>query len=314
MIQGKFDVKMRGRLGPDVGDNKSIRILNRIVTWDNQGIKYEADQRHAEIIVKQLGLSEQSNSVVTPGIKDNGESDDKRLGVDEASQYRAIVARANYLCQDRSDIQFSVKELCRTMSEPTVGNWMALKRLGRYLVNKARVTIALDYQDKVNELTIWTDTDFAGCARTRKSTSGGVAMMGKHLIKSWCSTQAIVALSSGEAEYYGIVKGASIGLGLRSMLGDLGIAASLKINTDASAAKGIANRKGLGKVRHIEVNQLWIQDRVSRGDLAINKVNGKENLADALTKYVNSEDIRIHLFKTGQSIQAGRHEIAPEGN
>ena len=175
-----------------------------------------------------------------------------------------------------------------------------------------RVTVVMDYQDNVNELTVWTDTDFAGCVRTRKSTSGGVAMLGKHLMKSWCSTQAIVALSSSEAEYYGIVKGASIGLGLKSMLGDFGIAASIKVNTDASAAKGIANRKGLGKVRHIEVNQLWIQDRVSRGDLAINKVNGKENLADALTKHVNSEDIRIHLFKTGQSIQEGRHEIAPE--
>jgi hypothetical protein len=98
------------------------------------------------------------------------------------------------------------------------------------------------------------------------------------------------------------------------MLGDLGIEVTIKVNTDASAANGIANRKGLGKVRHIEVNQLWIQDRISRGDLVVNKVNGKENLADALTKHVNSEDIRVHLFKTGQFIQAGRHEIAPEGN
>ena len=129
------------------------------------------------------------------------------------------------------------------------------------------------------------------------------------MIKSWCSTQAI-----GEAEYYGIVKGASIGLGLKSMLGDFGIGVTIRVNTDASAAKGMANRKGLGKVRHIEVNQLWIQDRVSRGDLTISKVNGKENLADILTKHVNSEDIRVHLCRTGQSIQTGRHEIAPEDN
>ena len=134
------------------------------------------------------------------------------------------------------------------------------------------------------------------------------------MLKSWCSTQAIVALSSGEAEYYGILKGASIGLGLRSMMGDFGVEVSVRINTDASAAKGMVNRKGLGKVRHIAVNQLWIQDRVSRGDLAISKVNGKENLADILTKHVNNEDIRVHLHKTGQSIQAGRHEIAPEDN
>ena len=55
------------------------------------------------------------------------------------------------------------------------------------------------------------------------------------MVKSWCSTQAIVALSSGEAEYYGIVKGASISMGLRSMMRDLGLEATLRINTDASS-------------------------------------------------------------------------------
>ena len=98
------------------------------------------------------------------------------------------------------------------------------------------------------------------------------------------------------------------------MLGDFGVVVTIKINTDASAAKGIANRRGLGKVRHIAVNQLWIQDRIARGDLIISKVNGKENLADVLTKHVNSEDIRVHLYKTGQCLQEGRHEIAPEDN
>ena len=98
------------------------------------------------------------------------------------------------------------------------------------------------------------------------------------------------------------------------MLEDFGVKVTIRINTDASAAKGIANRRGLGKVRHIAVNQLWIQDRIAKGDLTIIKVNGKENLADILTKHVNSEDIRVHLFRAGQFIQAGRHEIAPEDN
>jgi hypothetical protein len=149
------------------------------------------------------------------------------------------------------------------------------------------MTIKFGYQSVVKEVAIWTDTDFAGCKKTRKSTSGGVAMFGNHMIKSWCSTQSIVSLSSGEAEYYGIVKGGSIGIGLRSMLEDFGVEVSIRINTDASAAKGIANRKGLGKVRHIAVNQLWIQDWISLGDLTIMKVNGKENIADILTKHVN---------------------------
>ena len=96
------------------------------------------------------------------------------------------------------------------------------------------------------------------------------------------------------------------------MMGDFGVEVAIKVNTDASAAKGMANRRGLGKVRHIAVNQLWIQDRIARGDLTIEKVNGKENLSDILTKHVNAEDIRVHLHKTGQTIEQGGHSIAPE--
>ena len=88
-------------------------------------------------------------------------------------------------------------------------------------------------------MTIWTDTNFAGCGRTRKSTRGGVAMLGSHMVKSWCSTQSIVSLSSGEAEYYGIVKGASMGLGIRSMMRDFGVELGVAILTDASAAQGV---------------------------------------------------------------------------
>ena len=58
------------------------------------------------------------------------------------------------------------------------------------------------------------------------------------------------------------------------------------LNTDASAAKGIAMRRGVGKVRHIEVNQLWLQDRVSKGDFSVTKVRGDENPADLMTKHL----------------------------
>ena len=67
-------------------------------------------------------------------------------------------------------------------------------------------------------------------------------------------------------------------------------------------------------MRRIEVNQLWVQDRLARGDLVIENVNGKGNIADALTQHVNPEDIRVHLHKSGQVIAEGRHEIVLEEN
>ena len=216
-IQGRFEVKFRARLGPEPKDDRSVRLLNRVIHWTKEGIKYEADQRHAELVIKDMGLEGTSNSVVTPGGKKEEESMGKRLDKHKALQYRANVARCNYMCQDRSDVQYQVKELCRNMSDPTEADWLMLKRLARYLIGRTRVIITFAYQDNHGVVDAWTDTDYAGCRLTRKSTSGGVVMLGNHMIKSWSSTQAHVTLSSGEAEYYGLVKGASVAIGVKSM-------------------------------------------------------------------------------------------------
>ena len=136
-------------------------------------------------------------------------------------------------------------------------------------------------------------------------------MLGQHLIKAWSSTQSVIALSSGEAEYYGLVKGASIGIGVQSMLSDFAITASIALHTDSSAAKGIGSRRGLGKLRHIELAQLWVQDLVSRGKISITKIAGTDNIADALTKHSSRERLSQYLACTNQYIAQGRHSIMP---
>ena len=136
-------------------------------------------------------------------------------------------------------------------------------------------------------------------------------MLGEHLVKGWSVTQAVIAFSSGEADYYGIVKGSSVGLGARSVLRDLGHNVRVCVMTDSSAAKGMVSRKGLGKVRHVEVNQLWVQQKVGSGEIELRKVEGVSNLADALTKHVEHESIQKHLEGTCQWLADGRHELVP---
>ena len=102
-----------------------------------------------------------------------------------------------------------------------------------------------------------------------------------------------------------------MGLGLLAIMKDMGIAKKLEINTDASAAHGIAHRTGLGKVRHLETCQLWLQQKVANHEIRINKVNGKENLADALTKHVSHEELNYHINGTSGRVEEGRHELAP---
>ena len=110
---------------------KSMRVLNRIVHWTQSGIEYEADQQHVEIIIRDLGLKPDSKSVNSPGTAAKWEDleADKPLNSPERIGYRQIVARGNYISQDRCDIQYAVKELSRRMSSPRASDMRALKGL-----------------------------------------------------------------------------------------------------------------------------------------------------------------------------------------
>jgi hypothetical protein len=158
----------------------------------------------------------------------------------------------------------------------------------------------------------YVDTDFAGCAATRKSTSGGCAMRGTHLIKHWSSTQKTVTLSSGEAELNGIVKGAAEALGLQSLGRDLGVEVGLSLHTDSAAAVGICRRSGIGKVRHLAVGQLWVQEKLKCGAFKLYKIAGTENPADALTKHLARDVLNKHLKAMCLTRLAGRAETAPQ--
>ena len=188
------------------------------MTLTKDGVEYEADPRHAEIVISDLGLKE-AKGVVAPGNKEEGTTSadhEDKLAPIKATEYRAITARLNYLSPDRPDISFAVKELARSMSEPTVGSWEKLKRLGRYLITRPRMIIHFPYQNCPKCLRVYTDADWAGCKVSRKSTSGGVMRLGAHTIKSWSKTQTLLALSSGESEFYAALKASAEGIGLLS--------------------------------------------------------------------------------------------------
>ena len=95
---------------------------------------------------------------------------------------------------------------------------------------------------------------------------------GSHILKSWSSTQTVIALSSGESEFYSIVKGSSQSLGLQALMKDLNVTGNIKVLTDASTGKTIASRRGLGRVRHIGVSHLWIQEQITNGSMELTKI------------------------------------------
>ena len=255
-------------LGDGPRMSKEVKILNRKLCWhDGVGISYEADQKHAEAIIRETGASNLSFFKISMSKENKEEVRDKTddivekrklgnlgmkeqpligqmLGPVETTRYGASAATANFLAIDRGYI--CAKELTRHMAAPTTADWEKVVRLGRYLKNRPRVRLWYKFQETPCQLETFSDADWAGCKRTRRSTTGAYTVAGSHLIKMWCKTQAVVALSSAEAELYGSVRASAETMALISMYKDPGTPMNGLVLGDASAALAIVARRGLG--------------------------------------------------------------------
>ena len=147
------------------------QILNRLIRVDSNGCQVEADPRHLELLAEELRVDKE---LATSGVEEK-DNDEYPAFLDShwSSRYRSLVARANYLATDRPDIGFAVKELCKSMSSPTVQSWDKLIRVAKYIKKHPRLVIHYNWQSEENELQVYSDAHWAGCKHTRKSTSGG---------------------------------------------------------------------------------------------------------------------------------------------
>jgi hypothetical protein len=82
--------------------------------------------------------------------------------------------------------------------------------------------------------------------------------------------------------------------------------------TDSSAAKGMAQRLGVGKVKHLQVKYLWLQALLDNEKAKMNKIDGTKNTGDLMTKYLEPGVMQKHMLKMGLEKRAGRHPLAPE--
>lgn len=271
-------------------EKQTMSVLNRLVTYHPETgmATYEADPRHAEALLRELNL-EKAKSAKTPAEKKKHSEVMKAMEqppLDEGMQrkYRSLTMRAAFLAQDRPDIAEATKSLARHMKTPNESAYNDLKRLGRYLRGRPRLVYEYWPQRYQKQLIVYCDSDHAGCLITRRSTTGLITMHGSHCIKHSSNIQSTISLSSGESEFYAIVKAAGTGLSIQALLSDWGLTTSLVLRSDSSAARGTTQRQGLGSTRHVETRYLWVQEKVQRKALELEKVSTSANLSDLCAK------------------------------
>ena len=137
-------------------------------------------------------------------------------------------------------------------------------------------------------------------------------MHGGQYVRSWSKTQSLVALSSAESELYAIVKTRSQVLGMRTILKELGKPIGAIILSDASAALGIIQRQGLGKLRHVDCSFLFVQTLNAEKVIRFRKVAGSMNPADLCTKGLTADRSGDHVYTAGGEFRQGRSSVCPK--
>ena len=295
LMKASFEVKVLPRIGdPSYGGEVSEGShLNRIIRWNSNGFSWEADPKHSVLLTQELKL-DKSKGVETPSCKETGKNErdvEEPLDPAEAKQFRHWTGMALYLSLDRPSIQFAASQCSSGMAAPTRLHMLQLKRLVRYLVKYPKEVWEYNLQDEPSAVQVYSDSDWATCQRTRKSMSCYAIRFGEHLLDTSCARQSTVALSSGEAEYYALTRGASAGLLVKDVLAELGREVKLDCLTDSSAAKGITARRGVGKVKHLDLRELWLQDKAENKELRVLKEGTVTNWADIGTKALDGSRI-----------------------
>ena len=318
--------------------SSTIRFLKRKFVYESNLLKILPDPKYGQKLDQELQLSGKSPKTSPCNAAFQEEDRSRPLEGERAARYRKCVGILLYVAQDRPDLQFAVQRLASGMSNPTEKQEKQLRHTASYYnstqeycltYRKTPVGCSNLHQEirrgsydfppgnvsgkgdaGQHRIEIFSDSDWAGDKRTRKSTSSGTFFLDGQLIFSFSRTQKTVSLSSAEAEYYAAASAVSVGIHIKEVVTFLTRKqATLTLHLDSSAAQGIIARQGKGRVKHLQIRTLFLQELHKTGELEVSKVGTKENTADIGTKPLSHSRVNLLLhwlgfqsFTTGQPI------------
>jgi len=286
-----------------IGD--SYEYLRRRYRRAAEGMYIEAAPGYVEVTLTELGLQECKVALTpeTPGDKNILQETEGviKLEGDEKALYARCGMRLLFLAQDRLDCGHAVRRISTSVASPDREAMARLKRLGRYLSGKRRLANLLPVEGSgIEELEGCSDSDWAQNLVTRKSVSCGTFRIGGCLQGGYVRGQDVLATSSGQAEFFACGSLVNEGIGICQVYSELGFPLEFIVKLDSAAAIGMCQRRGVGKVRHLDIRYLHVQDCLRDGRItAIQKIPGEEKLADVGTKVLGRERLEFLTDQLG---------------
>ena len=244
---------------------EKFQYLKHKMMFNDLGVVIRPDEDH---ILEAAELAEVTSRRfrTTPTTSEFNKlsKEDDLLDEGERTRFRSVVGKLLYISPDRPDIQYVTQGLASFMQSPTKKAWRFAQHLCSYLLGTKDEGIQLIANvmgtsvlnpsgnpgwdpDKEHLIEVICDADYAGNQVTRRSLSSVQIYVNGNLMESY-------------------------------------VPCKLVCRTDSSAARGMAGRQGIGRVRHMAANLLWLQEKVRARVVTITPVPTATNVADLGTK------------------------------
>ena len=328
----KKKYKVTAQLIENVGDFVTF-LKRKHLLMSERELLLTPSPKHFDKLFALLRLDERASPKKTPYMPQLDEIDQSHeLQSEEASIYRSGIGLLLYLAVDLPECQCAIRALASRMAKPTQVAMLGLRHLAKYLISARHNGVMIvktdpgegllgprsDAGDQSIVLESFSDSNWASCKGTRRSVSASVLSVAGNLLFSSSRTQRVVALSSGEAELLSAASSLCDGIMIRELLDFLGYG-RVKIfhHLDASAAKAILERSGVGKVRHLSCRVLWCQQLVKQNEVALLKISTTFNPSDLMTKSLSRSRTfmlmcLLRVWDDMNNYFVGTHELREE--
>lgn len=279
--------------------SKAECFLGLEIKKQENGLKI-SQQGYATRILERFRFLD-CKAVSTPLLKNSEISTAGKESETTSFPYRQAIGALMYLMLGtRPDLAFSIGFLSRTLENPTNENIAQVKRVFRYISGTINLGIVYRKQKK-GILECYSDADFGGCTKTGRSTSGIIIMFASGTISWKSQRQAMVAISTTEAEIVAANEAAKEIIWLKSLFQEidrLDRAPILQVD-NAAAMKLAQNPEFHRRTKHIANKHFFIREKIAEREFGIEQISTEEQLADMMTKPILSTRLRILCNKIG---------------
>nr|KYP46112.1 Retrovirus-related Pol polyprotein from transposon TNT 1-94 [Cajanus cajan] len=293
-------------LGQHLAKEFEIKTLRKLkyflgikVAHSKKGI-FISQQKYITNLLKEIGKTacKLASTPIDPNLKLGNAEEDTAV---DKEVYQRLVGRLIYLSHTRPDVAFAVSLVSQFMHQPKEVHLQAALRIVQYLKGTPGKGILFKQNGNVN-LEAYTDADYARSIVDRRSTTGYCTFLGGNLVTWKSKKQSVVAKSSAEAEFRAMAQGICELLWLKIILEDLRIKSDepMRLYCDNKSVISIAhNPVQHDRTKHIEVDKHFIKEKLDSGLICTPYVSSQDNLADILTKGLNSNIFEKIVSKLG---------------